>query len=228
MRDPSSLQTPRGSRRRPTAFCRSPALFTAGLVGVVLWSLPLAALGAATRNIGDPPSVGSPYRDVLDAAEEYRGCLKRNNLAAMMLAPTFREAASVNGPVSPMALSRGDYTKRLWGYGESATSNSYRTGAWNPGNGMWQLDDAGLGAAWMAASRISTYVAARVAAKKMSRDYCEARRGGETKCESYRCMARLRPMVRVLPYSTGVRLVRTDLCRLVQLDHRSTREPKQA
>jgi hypothetical protein len=114
-----------------------------------------------------------------DAATKCTG-LNKPKLAAMMLAPTWEEAAAgdpANAP-SPMAMSRGDTNSS-----DGTTNNpiySFNTVAdrprafWHAGVGMWQLDDAGLGAFLSANQRINASTSAKKAADTMASLYCNA------------------------------------------------------
>lgn len=136
----------------------------AAAAGVV----PLAAAppAGAGRTFG-----GSPLDDVLYWAQRERRCgLTTNQLAALMLAPTFPETgAPVTQAPSPMTLSRWDDQPRLHAFGDRTR---YRQAFWHPGIGPWQFDEAGLGAPLTAAQRIDTFVEAAQAAHTMADRWC--------------------------------------------------------
>ena len=123
---------------------------------------------ATTRTYG-----GQPLDDVLAAAGQHArpDCgLGRDQLAAMMLAPTFSETGTPpDRAPSPMTLSRWDTQPALWAFGNPSTP--YQRAFWHPGIGLWQFDSAGY---WdlTAATAISTETAARQAAQVMSSRYC--------------------------------------------------------
>ncbi|HVN50610.1 MAG TPA: hypothetical protein VMT43_04215, partial [Acidimicrobiales bacterium] len=84
-----------------------------------------------------------PLADVMTAAHAQAACgLTTNQLATMVLAPTFPETgASGSSAPSPMTLSRYDTASGLYAFGNPSTP--YQDAFWNPGVGAWQFDSAG-------------------------------------------------------------------------------------
>lgn len=138
------------------------------LAATVATAVAPATAAAATKTYGS-----QPLDDIVAAATEFErlDCgLNRNELAAMMMAPTFSETgAPADKAPSPMTLSRWDTQPALWAFGDPATT--YQKAFWHPGIGLWQFDSAGF---WdmTAADAINTQVAARQAAQVMSSRYC--------------------------------------------------------
>lgn len=132
---------------------------------------PLGALDStpadAGRTFGD-----DPLDAVLAAAAEHKACgLSRDKLAALMLAPTFRESgAPTTEAPSPMTLSRWDTQSALYSFGNKT---SYPEAFWHPGISPWQYDDAGL---WglTAAQRIDTAFIADHTAEYMVDSWCRS------------------------------------------------------
>ncbi len=113
----------------------------------------------------------TPLDDVLHWAGEKAACgLSRDQLAAMMLAPTYPETgASGTQAPSPMTLSRYDTNRGLYAFG--STTTAYPQAFWHPGVGMWQLDSAG-GWNLTAAGAISSWTSAAEVATTLSQRYC--------------------------------------------------------
>jgi hypothetical protein len=141
--------------------------------GILLTILTASVLaqptGSSAHSFGK-----TPLDDVIEKAGNATRCtgLTKNELAAMMLAPTWPEAAggSTEAP-SPMTLSRFDTDIDLWSF---RTIDQQRRAFWHPGVGMWQFDEAGLGASMTANQRINTSTAAQKAADTMASRYCNA------------------------------------------------------
>ncbi len=137
----------------------------ASVAALVLVAGPAAAApGTAARTFG-----GAPLDDVLHRAAQERRCgLTTNELAAMMLAPTYPETGAPRDQApSPMTLSRWDDQPGLHSFGTVA---GQPRAFWHPGVGMWQFDSAGLGARFTAAQLVDTnFVAARTAATIVDR-----------------------------------------------------------
>ncbi|MGQ0433537.1 MAG: FG-GAP repeat domain-containing protein [Microthrixaceae bacterium] len=140
-----------------------------------------AAPAAADQTFGS-----TPLDYVLNAASAANRCgLPRDELAAIVLAPTYPEtgALAANAAPSPMTLSRWDNkptkvgpmgdqvdTWPLFAFKDKGTI--YRRAFWNPGIGPWQFDSAGLGSPLSAESYISTASAATIATTKMAATWC--------------------------------------------------------
>jgi hypothetical protein len=137
-------------------------------VGLVAGALQLRAVPASAHSFGS-----TPLDDVVEEAGNATRCtgLTRNELAAMMLAPTWPETGAGNSAPSPMTLSRSDTDIDLYSFG---TVDNQQRAFWHPGVGMWQLDDAGLGAFMPANQRINTLTAARKVAETMASRYCKS------------------------------------------------------
>ena len=115
------------------------------LVGLLGAALPVATPAAADRTVGD-----DPLDVILDAANEHKACgLSRDKLAAIMLAPTFRESgAPPDEAPSPMTLSRWDTQAALYALGAltagaplwSAMSRERSVTSSGPGtfSGLWR------------------------------------------------------------------------------------------
>jgi len=122
----------------------------ASLVGMVVLAIALAAQvvvagpAKADQTFGD-----NPLQRVLEAADRHGDdCadtsrrLSRDQLAALVIAPTFPETGtSTTQAPSPMTLGRYDTQAQLHSYGDSAT---YPSAFWTAGIGSWQWDDASL------------------------------------------------------------------------------------
>jgi hypothetical protein len=121
----------------------------------------------ATRNYG----VG-PLASVLYWADQKKACgLTRDQLAAMVMVPTFTETgAGTQYTPSPMTLSRYDNQAGLYAFKDSNTA--FRKAFFHPGIGMWQFDSAG-GWNLSAATAINTYTAAQTAATLMAQRWCQ-------------------------------------------------------
>jgi hypothetical protein len=118
-----------------------------------------------------------PLSDVEYAAQNYNLCpgpdLPTSKLIAYMLAPTWWEVSykSTNRTPSPMALSRGDYSAKLFPQGQANIGDPYHRVFWHPGIGAWQLDDSGMGSD-LSFEKFNTQDAARKAAETISSLYC--------------------------------------------------------
>lgn len=138
----------------------------AAVLAVVLGTLVVAAPTAgASRTVGD-----GPLDEILDAADAHKACgLTRDKLAALILAPTFREtgAPTTQAP-SPMTLSRWDNQSALYSFGNPST---YTRAFWHPGVGPWQWDDASL-QGLTAAQRIDSRFIADFTAEYMAGRWC--------------------------------------------------------
>jgi hypothetical protein len=140
---------------------------TAAMVGVTPVEVPLAPTSPAeARGVGR-----TPLDDILHWADQKKACgLSRDQLAAIMMAPTYPETgASGTSAPSPMTLSRWDTQTRLYAFEDKATP--WQKAFWHPGIGMWQFDSAGF---WnlTAASAISTWSSAEQAATTMAQRWC--------------------------------------------------------
>src|SRR5215469_11428871 len=82
----------------------------------------------------------TPLADVMAAAGAQASCgLTTNQLATMVLAPTFPETGATGSLApSPMTLSRYDTASGLYAFGNPSTA--YKNAFWNPGVGAWQFD----------------------------------------------------------------------------------------
>ncbi len=104
------------------------------------------ALPAMAHNFGD-----GPLDKVQSRSNSYGGNCSGNatptKLKARALSIGWNEATDTDAQVpSPMTLSRYDTEQGLWWQGSQQNVNSnYRRIFWNPGVGIWQLDDAGMG-----------------------------------------------------------------------------------
>lgn len=134
---------------------------------VVAFVLSVGALPADARAFGD-----GPLDAVIKQAGNATRCsgLTQNQLAAMMLAPTWEEAfADPNKAPSPMAMSRFDRSTLLYSFGTVADQPR---AFWHPGIGMWQLDDVGEGSFMTVNQRINASTSANKAADTMASRYC--------------------------------------------------------
>lgn len=125
-----------------------------------------AATASTTRTFG-----AGPLNDVLAWADQKKACgLTRDQLAAMMLAPTYPETGAYgpNAP-GPMTLSRWDNQAALYAYGDP--NSSFAKAFWHPGIGMWQFDSAG-GWKLTGADAISSTTSAQTAATLMAQRWC--------------------------------------------------------
>jgi hypothetical protein len=133
-----------------------------------------AHLGAAPA-AADWTFGSTPVDDVLAAAaaEVPTACgLTRDQLAAIVLAPTFPETGAYDvGTPSPMTLSRYDNQNGLHAFGNP--DPAFRNAFFHPGVGAWQFDSAG---AWglSADATINTFTASALAADVMAQRYCGA------------------------------------------------------
>ena len=161
------------SRRRPlqlvSAFAVVATLVLAVLVAGPTGVTPASAASGRTFGAG-------PLDAVRSAAAAKASCgLSANQLAAMMIAPTYTEAG---GAVpSPMTLSRYDNLSNnstngnLFAFGR--TSGPYLNAFFSPGIGLWQFDSAG-GWPFSAAGAIDSVTAANQAATTISYRWCNA------------------------------------------------------
>ena len=132
-------------------------------------SKPFAVTQTTTYTFGT-----QPLADVMSAAGAQTKCsgLSTNQLAAMMLAPTYPETgASGSLAPSPMTLSRYDTASGLYPFGNPSTP--YPKAFWNPGVGAWQFDSAG-GWSLSTAQEISTDTAAAQVAQILADGWCSA------------------------------------------------------
>ncbi len=119
-----------------------------------------------------------PLADVLASAGTQTRCagLDQNQLAAMVLAPTYPEtgAAGSSAP-SPMTLSRYDTVAVNAGnanlYVGDNPATPYPRAFWNPGVGAWQFDSAG-GWPMSTAQEMATDSASATAAAVMATRWC--------------------------------------------------------
>jgi len=142
------------------------------VLGVLPAGLP-PAVGASTPASAQTRTMGrTPLDDILYWADQRKACgLSRDQLAALMIAPTYPETgASGTQAPSPMTLSRYDTQRNLWAFGDTATP--WTKAFWYPGVGMWQFDSAGR---WdlTAATAISTWTSAAQAATTMASRWCQ-------------------------------------------------------
>jgi hypothetical protein len=131
----------------------------------------------------DPPPVSRPQAtttytfgqqpldDVVAAANALASCgLTTNQLAAMVLAPTYPETGATGAlSPSPMTLSRYDTAAGLYFLGNPSTP--YPRAFWHPGVGAWQFDTAG-GWTMSGAQEISTDTAAMAATRTIVDGWC--------------------------------------------------------
>ena len=121
------------------------------------------------------------------ASAAARPCsISTNGLAAMVVAPVFKEsssAVSASTAPSPMTLSRydewsGTYattSNRSANYGLYAfrdPNTAYKRAFWHPGIGIWQYDSAGVGAPFTAIERMDVRTTSADVAKGMAARYC--------------------------------------------------------
>jgi hypothetical protein len=141
----------------------------AGVLPSTGLSVVPSAAPAEARGMGQ-----RPLDDILYWADQSKACgLTRDQLAAMMIAPTYPETgASGEQAPSPMTLSRWDTQSSLWAFGNKSTP--YQRAFWHPGVGMWQFDSAG-GWNLTAATAISTGTSAQQAAAVMVSRWCANR-----------------------------------------------------
>ena len=135
-------------------------------IGLLVAGTPLVAPAAeADRKFGD-----TPLDDVLYWADQEKACgLGRDQLAALMLAPTWPETgAPVTLAPSPMTMSRWDTSASLGAFGGTEFPRAF----WHPGISPWQLDDSGFASAYDAQQRINTYVAASQVARVIKTRWC--------------------------------------------------------
>ncbi len=133
----------------------------------------LAVTQATTYTFGQ-----QPLADVLAAAGAQTKCdgLTQNQLAAMMLAPTYPETGATGAlSPSPMTLSRYDSVSvnstNANLYFQGNVSTPFSRAFWNPGVGAWQFDSAG-GWNLSTAQEMSTDSAAATAAQVMATRWC--------------------------------------------------------
>ncbi len=133
----------------------------------------LLTIGPITNAASAAKFGSGPLDDVFDAANyeaQYISDLTTNELAAIILAITWPEAAGGSTSVtpSPMTLSRGDGHSGLWSFENRSSSNSYKRAFWHPGIGLWQIDSAGFARELGAHDRINSAVAAPVVADEIA------------------------------------------------------------
>lgn len=139
---------------------------------VLATGMTVVELPAAGPRPADARGVGqTPLDDILFWADQKKACgLSRDQLAAMMLAPSYPETgASGTTAPSPMTLSRWDTQSALYAFGDKATP--WQKAFFHPGVGMWQFDSAG-GWNMTAANAISTWSSAQQAATTMASRWC--------------------------------------------------------
>ena len=126
----------------------------------------IAVTQATTYTFGQ-----QPLADVMAAAADQASCgLTTNQLATMVLAPTFPETGATGSSApSPMTLSRYDTASGLYAFGNPSTT--YQKDFWNPGVGAWQFDSAG-GWDLSTAQEISTDSAAAQATTTIVSGWC--------------------------------------------------------
>ncbi|HEY5155269.1 MAG TPA: hypothetical protein VIJ47_11080 [Acidimicrobiales bacterium] len=151
------------------AIATAPGGVTTGLGGATATPPPPVQVAAgATYTFGK-----EPMDDVTYWAAQYQptACgLTVNQLAAIMLAPTYPETgASGSAAPSPMTLSRWDTQSGLYAFGDKATT--YPRAFWHPGVGAWAFDSAG-GWNLTAAEAMNTSTAAQQAAQTMAQRWC--------------------------------------------------------
>ena len=119
-----------------------------------------------------------PLADVLAAAGAQARCagLSQNQLATMVLAPTYPETGATGSlSPSPMTLSRYDTVgvnnTNVNLYYAYTASTPYQRAFWNPGVGAWQFDSAG-GWPLSTAQEMSTDTASATAASVMATRWC--------------------------------------------------------
>ena len=151
---------------RPGLVVALAALVCAAVVPAIAPATPAAA--ATTYTFG-----WQPLNDVTNWAGQKAACgLTTNQLAAMMIAPTYPEAgASASTAPSPMTLSRYDTGSGLYAFGNPATI--YQKAFWHPGVGAWAFDSAG-GWNLTAADAMNTDTATRQAATTMTARWCNS------------------------------------------------------
>ncbi|MCU0269451.1 MAG: hypothetical protein MUF83_12510 [Acidimicrobiales bacterium] len=148
-------------------------------VAVVVGVLPvqLVAPGSAPRGVTSAEAQtttktfgAEPLADVLYWADQKKACgLSRDQLAAMMMSPTFNETgAPATVSPSPMTLSRWDNQTSLYAY---ASKTQYPRAFFHPGVGMWQFDSAG-GWPLTGATAINSYTSAQQAATVIASRWC--------------------------------------------------------
>ena len=146
-------------------------------------AVPVLTATVTTRYVG-----AGPFQAVLSAAAATpRSCaISDNGLAALILAPVFKEssaATTATSSPSPMTLSRYDEWSGVYGTTTSADSNyglyafrnpytAYPRAYWNPGIGIWQYDSAGLGAPLTTVEAMDVRVVAAEVARVMASRYC--------------------------------------------------------
>ncbi len=154
---------PRTGVRRPLRL-----VLAAGLLAGLVVTGP----GAPASPAAAGPAFGrDPLDDVLHwATEEARCGLTPNQLAALVLAPTYPETGTpVGATPSPMTLSRWDNQIGLHSF---RTVRGQPRAFWHPGIGAWQFDSAGMGARLTAAQAIDTNVAAAHTARAIAARWC--------------------------------------------------------
>ena len=139
-----------------------------GLLGALA---PLALTFPARADTPVRHVGAGPLTDILHWADVNKACgLSRDQLAALMLTPTFLESGSgISVAASPMTLSRYDTQSGLYAFGNASTP--YPKAFFHPGIGMWQFDSAG-GWPLTAAGAINTDTAAQQASATMANGWC--------------------------------------------------------
>ncbi|MDP5274006.1 hypothetical protein [Chengkuizengella axinellae] len=122
-----------------------------------------------------------PFVDVLYAAEialdKYNipsSELNKYELATLAIVVTYYEAGNENSDdaPSPMAVSRGDGNNAaLWSFNDYSTSNPYVRAHWNPGIGLWQIDDFSWAGESATHERINTETSATIAVDRLAANW---------------------------------------------------------
>lgn len=179
--------------RRIVPFVLILQLLVAALPATGAAGLPFAR-GSAVAAEGEPSYKRYFGREPFEAVEAAAAATARSctisdaGLAALVLAPVFKESSAATTPdtaPSPMTLSRYDEwsgvystsTNRDANYGLYAFRNpytSYVRAYWHPGIGIWQYDSAGVGAPFTAVERMDVATMAADVAQGMAARYCAA------------------------------------------------------
>lgn len=157
----------RGAVGRNESLKAGPRLLAFATAVAIMGNLVVVS-GASARDFGS-----APLTTIKNEAGITRCTgLTKNELAAMMLAPTWDETgAGSSGAPSPMAMSRYDLDQDLYSFNTTATEVRVY---WHPGIGLWQLDDAGFASQLTANQRIAVATAANKVAVEMKNRYCNA------------------------------------------------------
>ena len=152
-------------------------------------------LASASNIIGFSFTYGG-YEGMLLAAREAldgygNACTTRaddaltvTRLAAMMLAiPAHEVISSLSQGASPMTLSRADTwntleeerNKGLYSHNNWARDDGYERAHWNPGVGIWQIDETFTETKFNHAERANTAIGGLLVAKRLRDFYCTGR-----------------------------------------------------